>query len=190
MKRCPTCQRTYPDNAPDQCPYDGATVMTDTPQPQYYPGAQQQPYQAQAPGAPPQWQQQQQGGYYQQPGQYPPGYGGPYAPAVGGSRALSNAAFFSGLAAFIILVLDVVFYVLVTNGAMDLGTAVTIAQILQVLTYVMPVAGLASIVLGIMALVTAGRNPAISKAKAIIGIVLGVIPLIFFFIGMANRGGF
>ncbi|MDQ3820945.1 MAG: hypothetical protein M3362_25120, partial [Acidobacteriota bacterium] len=86
------------------------------------------------------------------------------------------------------LVLDVVFYVLVTNGAMDFGTALTIAQVLQVLTYVMLIAGAASIVLGIIALITAGKNPAISKAKSIIGMVLGVIPLIFFLIGMANRG--
>ncbi|HKC65702.1 MAG TPA: hypothetical protein VKB86_18820 [Pyrinomonadaceae bacterium] len=182
MKRCPTCQRTYPDNAPDQCPYDGTMVMSDTQQPQYIPGGQP-PYAA--PGAPPQWQQQQ-AGYYQQPAQYAPGYGGPYAPT--GSRALSNAAFFCGLGAFIIMVLLIVFYVMVSNGALDLSTALTIAQILQPLSYVMLIAGGASIVLGIVALVMSGKNPALSKAKAIIGMVLGVIPLVLFLIGIANRG--
>ena len=185
MKRCPTCQRNYPDNAPDQCPYDGGYLISDTPQQQYYPGGQQPPP---SPGAPqPQWQQQQ-GGYYQQPGQYAPGYGSPYAPAASGSRALSNAAFFCGLGAIIILVLLLVFYVMVRNGAMDLSTAVTIAQILTPLSYVMLLAGVASIVLGIIALVTAGKNPAISKAKSIIGMCLGVIPLLLYLIGMANRG--
>lgn len=184
MKRCPTCQRTYPDNAPDQCPYDGTYVLSDTPQQQYYPGAQQ-PYAA--PGAPQQqWQQQQQGGYYQQPGQYPPGYYNPNAPAPAGSPALSNLAFFCGLGAFIILVLLIVFYVMVTNGAIDLSTAVTIAQILQPLSYVMLIAGVASIVLGIVALVMTGKNPAISKAKAIVGMCLGFIPLLLYLIGSAR----
>ena len=183
MKRCPTCQRTYPDNAPDQCPYDRTMMMSDTPQQQYYPGGQQ-PYAA--PGAPPPQWQQQQGGYYQQPGQYAPGYGSPYAPAPAGSRALSNAAFFCGLGAFIIMVLLIVFYVMVTNGVLDMSTAITIAQVLQPLSYVMLIAGAASIVLGIVALIMAGKNPAISKAKSIVGMCLGVIPLILFLIGLAN----
>src|SRR3954467_13924272 len=107
MKRCPTCQRTYPDNAPDACPYDGTFVVSDaSQQQQYYPGGQPQPpppYGAQPPyGAPPgdpsqQWQQP--GGYYQNPGTpYPPPYGNPYAPATGGA-GISKAALFSGIGA-------------------------------------------------------------------------------------------
>ncbi|PYS47136.1 MAG: hypothetical protein DMF68_16830 [Acidobacteria bacterium] len=167
----------------DKSSYDpGATLVA--PQPQYNPGGQQ-PYAS--PGAPPQWQQQQ-GGYYQQPGQYAPGYVNPYAPAATGSRALSTAAFFCGLGAFIIMVLLIVFYVMVTNGVLDLSTAIKIAQILQPLSYVMLFAGAASIVFGIVALVMSGKNPALSKAKSIIGMVLGIIPLVLFLIGMANRG--
>ena len=49
-------------------------------------------------------------------------------------------------------------------------------------------AGAASIVFGIVALVMSGKNPALSKAKSIIGMVLGIIPLVLFLIGMANRG--
>src|ERR1043165_4052996 len=109
MKRCPTCQRTYPDNAPDACPYDGAFVVSDTSQQQqYYPGAQQQPpppYGAPPTGDPSQ-QWQQPGGYYQQPGgaypppggAYPPPYGNPYAPTMGGG-GIGKAALFTGIGA-------------------------------------------------------------------------------------------
>lgn len=187
MKRCPTCQRTYPDNAPDACPYDGTPVVSDAPQQQYYQGGQQPPYGAPQ-GDPSQWQQQPQpGGYYQQPGgAYPPPYGNQYAP-TGGSSALSNATFYSGLGAFILLVIFIVIVAMARSGAIDLGTLISLAPILQISSWVMLLAGAASIILGIVALVSAGKNPGISKAKAIIGMCLGVIPLLLFILGIAAR---
>lgn len=195
MKRCPTCQQTYPDYAPDQCPNDGARLISEAtppPQQQYYAGGQPfNPYAAQGnqPPAPQQWQPPGQnwgGGYQQpQPGQYPPPYGSPYA-QVGGSRGLSTAAFLSGLGAFIILVLIILFYSLARNGAFEFSTLLTIARILQPLSWLMLLAGVASIVFGIISLVTSGRNPAISKGKAIVGMCLGIIPLLLFLIGLAN----
>jgi hypothetical protein len=190
MKRCPTCQQIYPDHVPDQCPNDGTRLISDQQQQQYYAGAQPPPYGA--PGDPSQWQQQQPpppGGYYQQPGQYPPPpYGGPYAP-VGGSRALSTAAFWSGLGAFILLAAIIVVYSLARNGAFDLDTLITLARILQPLSWLMLIAGAASVVLGVVSLVMSGRNPALSKVKAILGMCLGAIPLLLFFIGLANMPG-
>lgn len=189
MKRCPSCQQMFPDNAPDLCPYDGARLMSDAPQQPYYAGGQP-PYGAPGNQPPsPQWPPPpgQNWGGYQQPGQ-PPGYGSPYAP-VGGSKALSSAAFFSGLGAFIILVLIIVFYSLARNGAFDFDTLLTIARILQPLSWLMLLAGVASIVLGVISLVMSGRNPALSKAKAIVGMCLGIIPLLLFLIGLANMPG-
>lgn len=191
MKRCPTCQQTYPDPGPDHCPNDGTRLIADAPQQPYYAGGQPPPYGT--PNDPSQWQQPQ-GGYYPQPpgqpGQYPPPppYGGQYAP-VAGSKALSSAAFLCGLGSFIILVVIIVLYSLARNGAFDLNTLLMLASILRPLSWLMLLAAAASIVLGIMALVTAGRNPALSKPKAIVGMCLGAIPLLLFFIGLANMPG-
>jgi hypothetical protein len=190
MKSCPTCQRTFPDNSPDACPYDGARLVGNAaPQQQYYAGGQQAPpygapgNQPPAPQWPPPPPAQNYGGY-QQPGQYATPYGSPYAPA--GSKMLSTLAFVCGLVAFLILVAIIVFAVLLRNGAIEISTALSILQILQPLSWLMLAAGGASIVLGIVALVTAGKNPAISKAKAIVGMCLGAIPVILFLIGIAN----
>jgi hypothetical protein len=105
---------------------------------------------------------------------------------VGGSRALSTAAFLCGLGSFIILVLIILFYVMARNGALDFSTLLFLARIMQPLSWLMLLAGVASIVIGIISLVMSGKNPALSKAKAIVGMCLGAIPLMFFIIGLAN----
>lgn len=210
MKRCPTCQRTYQDDAPAFCVNDGARLVDEGSQPAYDPQKtilssgpppppqyaspppmsppMQQPPPPQQPMWPPppqgQAPQAQNWGGYQQPGQYPP-YGGTSAP-VAGSKALSNVTFLCGLGAFIIFVLLIVFYVMVRNGALEFSTALSIAQILQPLSYVMLIAGGASVVLGILTIVMSSKNRALSKPKAIVGMCLGVIPLIFYIIGLAN----
>ena len=184
MKRCPSCQQMFPDAAPQQCPYDGTYLVADAPpqQPPYY-GSGQNPYGQ--PADPGQWQPPG-GGYYQQPGGYPPpAYGGQYAP-TGGSRALSTAAFACGLGAFLILMFIIFFFVMAKNGALSIGTLIFLAQLMQPLSWLMLLSAAASIVLGIVALVTSQRNSAISKPKAIVGMCLGAIPLILFFIGLAN----
>jgi len=173
----------FPDNAPAQCPYDGTYLVADAPPQQPYYGSDQPPYGQ--PADPSQWQPPG-GGYYQQPGGYPPpAYGGPYAPARG-SKALSTAAFACGLGAFLILMFVVFVYVMARNGSMSISTLLFLAQILQPLSWLMLLSAVASIVLGVVALVTAKGNPAISKPKAIVGMCLGAIPLILFLIGLAN----
>lgn len=99
---------------------------------------------------------------------------------------LSTLTFMCGLVAFIILVLIIVFFVLLRNGAIGLDTAMSIAQILQPLSWLMLAAGVASVVLGIVTLVMSGKNPSLSKPKAIVGMCLGIIPVLLFVIGIAN----
>jgi hypothetical protein len=186
MKRCPSCQQMFPDNAPAQCPYDGTYLVSDAPPQQPYYGSDQPPYGQ--PADPSQWQPPPApgAGYYQQPGGYPPpAYGGPYAPARG-SKALSSAAFACGLGAFLILVFVIFVYVMARNGALSISTLLTLAQILQPLSWLMLLSAVAAIVLGVVALVTAKSNPAISKPKAIVGMCLAAIPLLLFLIGLAN----
>jgi hypothetical protein len=184
MKRCPTCQQTYPDPGPDHCPNDGTRLISDAPQQQYYAGGQPPPYGT--PNDPSQWQQPP-GGYYPQqpgqpPGQYPPPpYGGPYAPT--GGRGISKAALITGIAAAGTFALG---FVLVLMGVNNLDFSMI--QIASVIILLSLVAGLAAIVLGIVTLVMAGKNPAISKVHGILALVLGAIPIIFWLIGMANYG--
>jgi hypothetical protein len=108
---------------------------------------------------------------------------------VAGSKGLSSAAFLCGLGSFIVLVLIIVLYALARNGTFSFDTLLTLARILQPLSWLMLVAAAASIVLGIISLVMGGRNPSLSKPKAIVGMCLGAIPLLLFFIGLANMPG-
>jgi hypothetical protein len=177
----------FPDNAPAQCPYDGTYLVADAPAQQPYYGSDQPPYGQPADPAQ-QWQPPGGGGYYQQPGGYPPpppAYGGQYAP-TGGSKALSTAAFACGLGSFLILMFIIIVFVMARNGAMGIQTLLFLAQIIQPLSWLMLLAGVASIVLGVVSLVTSKSNPAISKPKAIVGMCLGAIPLLLFLIGLAN----
>ena len=81
MKRCTTCNRTYPDEAPDFCPQDGTHLVRENASPQF------NPMMANASAAPPQqpqWpnqyppnsypQQANQAGYAQQPPYQQPPY--------------------------------------------------------------------------------------------------------------------
>ena len=49
------------------------------------------------------------------------------------------------------------------------------------------IGGLAAIVLGIVVIVMAGKNPAVNKAHGIIGLVLGIIPTIFWIFSAATN---
>src|SRR5947209_19213532 len=106
MKSCPACQRTFPDNSPDACPYDGTQLVSDAAPPpqQYYAGGQQAPpygapgNQPPAPQWPPPPPAQNYGGY-QQPGQYPPPQASPYARK--GGDGLSKTALVVGALAFV-----------------------------------------------------------------------------------------
>ncbi len=179
MKRCPNCQQTFPDNAPDLCPYDGTAVVYDASQQQYYAGGGQQPYGT--PGGQAQWQPPPPaGGYYQQPGQYPPPYGGPYAPRAGGG-GLSKAALFTGIGALSGFIIAILFAVIAVNSRnRDLLPVVGIFAILALL------AGLTAVVLGIVTLSMANRNPMMNKVHGILGIVFGAIPILLWLFGVTN----
>lgn len=169
MKRCPTCQQTYPDTAPDICPNDGTQLYSDA-------GQWQQ--------APP------QGGYYPPPpgqygpppGQYPPPYG---AAAPGGGAGLSKAALFTGIAAAGALALG---FALILIGANNFD--ISMIQIGAIIFLLSLVAGIGAVVLGIIVLVMSGKNPAMSKAHGIIGLVLGALPIILWIVGLANQSSY
>jgi hypothetical protein len=195
MKRCPTCQRTYPDDAPGFCVNDGTPLATEEPQaydPQKTmmasappPPPQQQPTGIKPPTAwqppneqPPQpWQQpggqQNWGGYnQQQPGQYagyPPQqqYGAPVAAA--GRKGLSLASFITGIISFLALVLIFMMAQRVIDSDRDVA---------EVCFWGSAATGLIAIVLGVLALISKRQR---NKWMAIMGLVLG-IPAILFFI--------
>ena len=182
MKRCPSCQQMFPDNAPAQCPYDGTYLVGDAPQQPYY-GGGQPPYGQ--PADPPQWQPPG-AEYYQQPGSYPPpAYGGPYAPSAA-AGGLSKGALFTGIGALGTFLLAVVLAVIGASGGRsslrDMLPAIGILSLLALL------AGITAVVLGIIVLSQANRNPAMSKVHGILGIIFGAIPIILWLIGIANSG--
>ena len=176
MKSCPSCHQVYPDNGPDYCTNDGTPLVTSTseynPGSAYNPGAGQQGGQWQAPPPP---------GYGYPPagGGYPP-YG--YAPASGGGGGISKAALFTGIASAVMLFLV---FIIAASGARsrDARAMVGIIAILMLL------AALVAVILGIVALSMASKNPGVSKAGAIVGICLGALPLLLFFIGLAAGAG-
>ncbi|MDT4897871.1 MAG: hypothetical protein QOH25_2948 [Acidobacteriota bacterium] len=198
MKRCPTCQRTYPDDAPNFCVSDGAQLfMEETqsydpqktmlasappPPPQYanpQPPAPNQPPQAGWPPPPPQQQGQNWGGgyYQQQPGQ-PPGYAPQYsvAPAAGG-KGLSLTSFILGLISFAAVALIFMMAQRLIDADRDVA---------QACYWGSAATGVIAIVLGALALISRRQR---NKWMAILGLVLG-IPGILFFVYVAVTYGF
>jgi hypothetical protein len=197
MKRCPNCQRTYPDDAPNFCVNDGIQLVTEEapafdpqktilasapPPPQYSnpapppPPLANQPPPQQAPWPPPPPHQQQPpqaqqnwgGGYYpQQPGQQP--YGAPYAPPVGKGNKLSLTALILGCISGLLGFLLFAGY----QGWMrifDRDTAYA-ALIAAVIT------GAAALVLGVIALISSRQS---NKVLAVIGMVLSAASIAFY----------
>lgn len=177
MKRCPSCQQMFPDNAPAQCPYDGTYLVSDAPPQQpYYVGGPPPPYGQ--PGDPSQWQPP--GGAYPPP----PPYGGPYAPSAA-AGGLSKAALFTGIGALGTFLIAIVVAMIGYSGG--LGTLRDLLPIIGILGLLALLAGLTSVILGIVVLSQAGRNPTMSKVHGILGIIFGAIPIILWLIGMANN---
>lgn len=193
MKRCPSCQQMFPDNAPAQCPYDGTYLVSDAPPQQnpYYGGGPPPPPSPYGqPGDPSQQWQPPGGEYYQQPGSYPPppppAYGGPYAPSAP-AGGLSKAALFTGigaLGAFIIAI--VVAMIGFSSGGRS--TMQDLLPVIGILSILALLAGLTSVILGIVVLSQANRNPGASKVHGILGIIFGAIPIILWLVGIANSG--
>ena len=205
MKRCPTCQRTYPGDAPAFCVNDGTqlvaeesqsfdpqkTILASSPPPPQYsnpapPVANQPPPQQQQPAWPPPSPQQQQqqpqqqgqnwGGYYQQPGQAP-GYPQPYAPqAAAGGKGLSLSSFIIGLISF----LAVTMIFLMSQRIIDPDRDVA-----EICFWGSAATGLIAVVLGALALISRRQR---NKWMAILGTVLGIPALLFFFYILINYG--
>ncbi|HKR01339.1 MAG TPA: hypothetical protein VJT09_11745 [Pyrinomonadaceae bacterium] len=179
MKRCPTCQRTYPDDAPGFCSADGTPLVTEGFQ--AYPNQPPQPPQANQP-PPANWQQQQPpqgqnvGGYYpQQPGQpqapvYAPQYPPPYVPsqAAGKSNGLALASFILGIISFLAVALIFL---------MSQGIVPPDRDVAGVCFYGSAALGLIAIVLGTLALISKRLR---NRWMAILGLVLGIPGLLFF----------
>ncbi|MDT5061116.1 MAG: hypothetical protein QOH63_1575 [Acidobacteriota bacterium] len=183
MKRCPSCQRTYPDDAPAFCVSDGTrlidepsapaydpqkTIMASAPPPQPYsnpsplpnnppsPPTQQQ---AAWPPPPPQQQGQNWGGGY-----YPQGQG--YAPPKSKSLALATLIIgcISGLlGAFLLLDYLHVIRMLTRDTAIPM----LIAAIAT---------GIIALVLGLITLFSSRQR---GKGMAAVGMILGAFSIGF-----------
>jgi hypothetical protein len=197
MKRCPNCQRTYPDDAPNFCVNDGTqlipeeapgfdpqkTILASAPQPPPPPYSnpapplanQPPPQQAPWPPPPPHQQQQQQpqaqnwgGGYYPQPGQQP--YAAPpYARPVGKGNKLSIAALVFGcISGLLGFLLFAGFQGWMRIFDRDTAYAAIIAAVIT---------GAISLVVGALALISARQR---NKALAVIGMVMSAATIAFY----------
>ena len=207
MKRCPKCQRTYPDDSPGFCVNDGAQLVAEEaqaydpqktimasqpppppPPPQQYnaapPPVNQPPQQAPWPPPPPQQQQQGQwgGGYYPQPGQPgqppSPGYAPHYGAPVGHGKALSLTAFLLGL----ISVLSLTLIFLMSQQVIDQDDTVA-----EICFYGSAALGLIAVIVAALALISRRQR---SKWMAIVGLILGLPAIAFFIYVMVNYGAF
>jgi hypothetical protein len=184
MKRCPSCQRTYPDDAPAYCVNDGTrlvdeesapaydpqkTIMASAPPPQPYsnpaplpnnppspPPQQQQPA---WPPPPPQQQGQNWGGGY-----YPQGQG--YAPPK--SKSLSLATFIVGCISGLLgalLLLDYLRYIRMLTK--DTAIPMLITAIAT---------GIIALVLGLITVFSSRQR---GKGLAAVGMLLGAFSIGF-----------
>jgi hypothetical protein len=201
MKRCSTCQRTYPDDAPDYCTADGTRLVKEEaeaydpqktmlasapPPPQQYSNPQPAPPPPAPPqgipqpapppqaGWPPSPQQQQQGQNWG--GGYYPGQA--YAPPTTKSNGLSLIALIlgvlSGLMATLLLLEER--GIMRTVGGRDSAFMVTLGA---------AITGIAAIIIGIIALISKRQR---SKVLAIVGMVLAAYSIIFWIYLEAEYG--
>ena len=185
MKSCPSCQQVYPNDGPSFCTNDG-TPLVSSASSEYGSGSAGYAWQApadQIPQAPPSGWQPPPPGWGQLPGQYAPyGYQPPYPRASTGGEGLATASLFTGIGTTVILIVGFVIILTAVNS-FDLG----MMQFGGVLIFISMITGLIALVLGIVAVSMSNRNPAISKAKGIIGLCLGAIPLLLMIIGLIGR---
>jgi hypothetical protein len=177
MKNCPSCQQVFQDDALEYCTYDGTPLVRTT---TAYGGGPAAGSQWQSP--PPGYGYMPGGNYQPTPGgAYPPPYG--YASAPAGGEGIAKASMILGICSASMVV--VIFILAATMGhSYDAGVFAGILFILALL------AGLTAIILGIVALSMAGRNPRVSKAQGIVGLCLGAIPILLLFIGILGLGRF
>ena len=185
MKQCPSCRQVYPNDSPDFCTNDGTRLVItasdsgsgssgyswQTPSGQFTPprAANWQP-------PPPNWGHPPQGQYA------PYGYQMPYPQATGG-EGVATAALFTGVGTIAALLLGVVLMISAGGSYRNRGTM----QFGAILVFLSIISGLTAVILGIVATSMSNRNPAISKAKSIVGLCLGAIPLLLLIIGLIAR---
>jgi hypothetical protein len=182
MKTCPSCQQTYPADGPDFCTNDGTPLLVSSRE--YGPGAAGYRWQSggQYPPPPPGWQPPPQN-WGQPPGQSAPyGYQMPYPPSQGGGGGLATAALFTGIGTIAALLIG---FVLIFTAAHSFN--IGLVQFGAILVFISLISGLTALILGIVAVSMSNRNPAISKAKGIVGICLGAIPLLLMIIGLIGK---
>ena len=185
MKSCPSCQQVYPNDGPAFCTNDGTPLVMSSSE--YGSGSSGYGWQTptdQIPQTPPAGWQPPPPGWGQPPGQYAPyGYQMPYPPAKGG-EGLASAALFTGIGTIAALVVG---FAIIMTAASSFN--LSMIQFGAVLILISVVSGLIAVILGIVTLSMSSRNPAISKAKGIIGLCLGAIPLLLMIIGLIGRAG-
>jgi hypothetical protein len=167
MKRCPNCQRTYPDEAPPFCAADGTPLVTEGAQPYSNPPPPvNQPPQA---NWSPQQQGQNVGGYYPQPPGQPSGYAPPYAPPqAAGNKGLSLASFITGIISFLAVALIFLMSQRIVPADRDVA---------EVCFWGSAALGLVAVVLGTLALISRRQR---NRWMAILGVVLGIPAILFF----------
>jgi hypothetical protein len=186
MKSCPSCQQQYPDNGPEFCTNDGTPLVVSA---SGYGSSgyawQSSGGQPSAPQSPPTgWQPPPPPGWGQTPGQYNPyNYQMPYPPSTGsGGGGLATAALFTGIGTIAALIIG---YLIMITAASSFNLGMI--QFGAILVFLSVISGLTALILGIVAVSMSNRNPSISKAKGIIGLCLGAIPLLLMIIGLIAR---
>jgi hypothetical protein len=87
---------------------------------------------------------------------------------------------FTGIGTIVALALG---FILMVSSRYDRS----MIQVGGILVFLSIISGLTAVILGIVATSMSSRNPAISKAKSIVGLCLGAIPLLLLIIGLIAR---
>ena len=106
-----------------------------------------------------------------------------YAPP-GGSAGLSKAALFTGIGSLGSFILAIALTMI--GASSGHSTLRDMAPVIVILALLSLLAGLVAIVLGIVTLSMASKNPSMSKVHGILAICFGAIPVILWLFGLAN----
>lgn len=204
MQRCPTCNNTYVDNSLSFCLSDGTalvpdrsdsydpakTLLSPTPAPTSSPLPPTQV----AGGGKPNSNQPYQQPWPQSPGWTPPppqAYGYPprggypplgYAPRSGQGTGLSKAALFTGVGSLGSFLLAVVLVMTAIRSF-----SYSLIMVAGILSWLALLSALAAIILGIITLANANKNPAINRIHGILGLCFGGLTLLIWLSGLARR---
>jgi hypothetical protein len=91
---------------------------------------------------------------------------------------------FTGIGALGSFILAVLLFVM--GAGSGRGTLRDMLPVIGILSLLALLAGLTAVVLGIITVSGSGRNPAMSKVHGILGICFGAIPVLLWFLGLAN----